>query len=263
MAQSESQQIEKSQVIIITGASRGIGYAITQTLLTQHPDTRLLLISRNTSPLQSLYEEYPARVDLLSADISDYNTAATAIRVVTKKWGRLDGVVINHGVMDPVGKVADVGGRGWEEAFKTNVFGGVELIKDALPLLRANHGRIILTSSGAAINAYTSWGSYGASKAALNHLALTLRVEEPLVTTVSIRPGVVDTQMQMDIRGVHIEKMDAKDQEKFMGLKEKGELLRPEQPGGVIARLVMGATKELSGNFLSWNDEALAAFQSS
>ena len=59
-----------------------------------------------------------------------------------------------------------------------------------------------MVSSGAAVNAYTGWGMYGAAKAAMNHLALTLSTEEPDVTTMAIRPGVVDTEMQREIREV-------------------------------------------------------------
>jgi NAD(P)-dependent dehydrogenase (short-subunit alcohol dehydrogenase family) len=118
-----------------------------------------------------------------------------------------------------------------------------------------------LTSSGASLNAYQGWGAYGAGKAVLNHLALTLAVEEPDVTTVSIRPGVVDTEMQREIREKHNTTMSSKDAEKFAGLKKDGGLLRPDQPGHVIAKLAVGAGKELSGKFLNWNDSSLAQFQ--
>jgi NAD(P)-dependent dehydrogenase (short-subunit alcohol dehydrogenase family) len=83
----------------------------------------------------------------------------------------------------------------------------------------------------------------------LNHLATTLAAEEPDITTVAIRPGVVDTEMQVEVRG-HNSIMDQKDTEKFKSLYEKGELLKPEQPGNVIARLATGAEKGLSGKFL-------------
>lgn len=122
-------------------------------------------------------------------------------------------------------------------------------IKPALPALRKSHGSILLTSSGAATGAYSTWGAYGSSKAALNHLALTLAVEEPDITTVAIRPGVVDTEMQVEVRG-HNKVMDGKDAEKFKSLHEEGKLLKPEQPGNVMARLVVAVQKELSGKFL-------------
>jgi len=95
----------------------------------------------------------------------------------------------------------------------------------------------------------------------LNHLAFTLKTEEPDITTVSIRPGVVDTEMQRELREVHHDKLDKKDQEKFMNAKADNTLLRPEQPGNVLARLALGASRDLSGQFLSWDDEALQAFQ--
>jgi NAD(P)-dependent dehydrogenase (short-subunit alcohol dehydrogenase family) len=56
----------------------------------------------------------------------------------------------------------------------------------------------------------------------MNHLALTLKVEEPEITTIAIRPGVVDTEMQRELREVHRERMDKKDKEKFMSAKANG-----------------------------------------
>lgn len=110
----------------------------------------------------------------------------------------------------------------------------------------------MFTSSGAASNAYSSWGAYGATKAAVNHLAMTLKNEEPELTSVSIRPGVVDTTMQDDIRSKYATNMDEKDQEKFMTAKRDGKLLPPEKPAHVIAELAVRATDELSGQFLRY-----------
>jgi NAD(P)-dependent dehydrogenase (short-subunit alcohol dehydrogenase family) len=105
-------------------------------------------------------------------------------------------------------------------------------------------------SSGAAVSALSTWGAYGASKAVLNHVALTLAVEEPEVTTISIRPGTVDTEMQRELREIHHTAMDKKDVEKFASLKTEDKLLKPEQPGYVLAKLAVDAPNELSGKFL-------------
>lgn len=126
----------------------------------------------------------------------------------------------------------------------------IKKVKEALPYLRRSKGRIVFTSSGAAVHSYAGWGAYGASKAALNHLAMTLAAEEPDVVTVAVRPGVVNTDMQVEVREVYHEKMDEKDREKFSKVKREGGLLEPEQPGNVIARLVLEAGKELSGRFV-------------
>jgi len=128
----------------------------------------------------------------------------------------------------------------------------VAFVRAAIPELRKTHGRIIFTSSGAAMGAYSTWGAYGAAKAAMNHLAMTLEAEEPLITSISIRPGVVDTQMQQAIREVHLGEMDKKDAEKFKSLHKEGGLLRPEQPGHVMAKLAVDGPKELSGKFLRY-----------
>jgi len=171
---------------------------------------------------------------------------------------------VNHGILDAVTRIADCNPEDWRRVFDVNFFSAVALVKAAIPSLRQTHGRIILVSSGAAAGAYSTWGAYGSSKAAINHLALTLKVEEPEITTVSIRPGIVDTAMQQAIRDEHSERMDAKDANKFKTLHQDGGILKPEQPGNVMARLALDATKDLSGKFLNWNDkENLAAFQDS
>jgi NAD(P)-dependent dehydrogenase (short-subunit alcohol dehydrogenase family) len=109
-----------------------------------------------------------------------------------------------------------------------------------------------MTSSGAATYAYQTWGAYGASKAALNHLAMTIGAEEPDVTTIAIRPGTVDTEMQRELREVHHATMTPEDAKKFADLKSSGKLLKPEQPGHVMAKLVLDAPRELTGKFLTY-----------
>lgn len=79
---------------------------------------------------------------------------------------------------------------------------------------------------------------------------MTLKSEEPDVTSISIRPGVVDTAMQVDIREKYLKNMDQRDQQKFISAKKDGKLLAPEKPGNVIAELSINAPKELSGQFL-------------
>ena len=107
-----------------------------------------------------------------------------------------------------------------------------------------------MTSSGAAEHAYSTWGAYGATKAAMNSLCRTIAVEEPDVTVLSIAPGVVDTEMQREIRDLHSNSMDKKDSAKFHTLHKEGGLLKPQQPGNVMAKLVLDSPKHLSGEFL-------------
>ncbi|KAL1610235.1 hypothetical protein SLS60_001900 [Paraconiothyrium brasiliense] len=253
---SESEK----RVIILTGASRGIGLAAAHHLLSQ--SHKLVLVSRTASALTQLRDQYGTdKVEVVAGDLSDFAITEKAVQVAHDRFGRIDGLIINHGSLDPVKKVADSSAEEWSKAFDINVFSAVNLIQAALPSLRKTQGRIIITSSGAAVSAYQGWGAYGAGKAVLNHLALTLAVEEPDVTTISIRPGVVDTDMQREIRELHNKTMSDEDAAKFAGLKTNGGLLKPEQPAHVIAKLAVAGGKDLSGKFLSWNDKALEKFQ--
>ena len=84
----------------------------------------------------------------------------------------------------------------------------------------------------------------------MNQLAAQIACEEPDVTTLSIRPGVVDTDMQKNLREVHSAVMAKKDNEKFMGLYESNQLLRPEQPGHVMAKMALDPPKSMSGKYV-------------
>ncbi|KAJ9645897.1 hypothetical protein H2201_006030 [Coniosporium apollinis] len=249
----------KNRVIIVTGASRGIGLAAARYLLEKGHN--LVVVARSKGPLEQLRSQYPQQVQVLAGDLADLSLGQKAADLANSSWNRIDSLIINHGVLEPVKRISEVNAEDWRSAFDINVFSAVALVKAALPSLRSVEGRIIFTSSGAAVGAYSTWGSYGASKAVLNHLAMTLAVEEPKVTSISIRPGVVDTEMQRELREIHHTSMDKKDAQKFAELKKNGGLLKPEQPGHVMAKLAVEAPRELSGRFLSWNDDNLKAFQ--
>jgi NAD(P)-dependent dehydrogenase (short-subunit alcohol dehydrogenase family) len=208
------------------------------------------VVARSKEPLQKLEKEYPEQVKPLAGDLADFSLGKKAVDLAKNTWDRLDGLIVNHGVLNPMKRITDVDAEDWRRCFDINVFSAVALIKEALPALCRTQGKIVLVSSGAAVGAYATWGAYGASKAVLNHLALTLAVEEPEVTTLSIRPGIVDTEMQRELREIHHTTMDKKDVEKFASLKSEGKLLRPDQPGHVIAKLALDGPKDLNGQFL-------------
>ncbi|KAI4170799.1 MAG: hypothetical protein LQ343_004688 [Gyalolechia ehrenbergii] len=233
------------KTIVVTGASRGIGFAIAEYLISNSHN--VVLLARSAEPLGKLREKSPDQVSVCAGDLADFSFAEKGVEIAKKDFGRLDGLILNHGVLDPATRIATSNPEAWRRCFDVNF---LSLIKAALPSLRKTNGRVIFTSSGASMKAYSTWGAYGASKAAMNHLNLTLAAEEPCVTCVAIRPGVVDTQMQLDVREKHSELMDEKDVSKFHGLHQEGKLIKPEKPGHVIAKLAIGAPKELSGKFL-------------
>ncbi|KAK5062680.1 hypothetical protein LTR84_004753 [Exophiala bonariae] len=253
-------QNPSSRTILVTGATAGIGLAIAKYLLRSEAKHLLVLAGRNNDVLIDLQTKNPDRVVTTAGDMSDLDYVKSIISGL-QLAGKLDGMILNHGTLGSCQRIGGVEAEDWEKTFRINVTSLVVLIQSSLPLLRSAQGKVVFTSSGAAVTAYTSWGAYGATKAAVNHLAMTLKNEEPEVTSLSIRPGVVDTAMQDDIRNKYLGNMDEKDQQKFISAKKDGKLLPAEKPGHVIAELAVRAAKELSGQFLSWDDPKLADYQ--
>ncbi|KAH8812962.1 short-chain dehydrogenase [Xylogone sp. PMI_703] len=247
------------KVIIVTGASRGIGLAIAQYLL--RGAHKLVVVARTEGPLVQLKKEFPGQVEVLAVDVASDEAGRKAVSLAVDSFSRLDGLIINHGTLGNLNRIADSAADDFRKGFDVNYFSAVSFIAPAIPHLRKTKGRIILNSSGAATMGYITWGMYGASKAALNHLAMTLAAEEPDITTVAIEPGIVATEMQREIR--ESTTMDPEDRIKFRSLDEEGKLLRPEQPGNVIAKLTIEGDSKLSGKFFSWDSEELAAYRDS
>jgi NAD(P)-dependent dehydrogenase (short-subunit alcohol dehydrogenase family) len=97
-----------------------------------------------------------------------------AIQSVPAKYGRLDALVLNAGVLDPMTRItsADTSLDAWRTHFEINVYSLVTALKAAAPPLREspNGGKVIFVSSGAAVGGIAGWGPYNASKAAMNSL---------------------------------------------------------------------------------------------
>ncbi|MCJ1425951.1 hypothetical protein MMC29_003852 [Sticta canariensis] len=239
----------------------GIGLAVARYLIDHFHN--VVILARGKEALEELQSEYPKQVRTVAGDMADFSLAQTAVELTIKEFGQIDGLVINHGSLPPVTTVGNCDIEAWKQNFNVNFFSAVAFAKAALPSLKRNNGRIIFTSSGAAATAYGGWGAYGSSKAALNHLAKTLSIEEPDVISIAIRPGVVDTQMQRELRNIYASGMLEKQAAKFYDLHRAGGLLKPEQPGTVIARLVLEGPEELNGEFLKWDDKSLEKFQGS
>lgn len=106
------------------------------------------------------------------------------------------------------------------------------------------------------------WGAYGASKVSINHFSQTIAAEEPCVRSISVAPGVVDTQMQTDIREKFGPKyMTTESLKRFIDLKSNNELLDPTIPASIYANLALkGIDKKINGKYLRYNDDLLAKY---
>lgn len=254
-------------VIILTGAGRGIGLATVKFLLALPSPPNILAVSRVISPALRSLSVNNTNLETVAVDFATPlselrgEVESSIINTAISRWGRIDALLLNHGVLDPICKVADADVADWEVAWRVNLLSFVEVVRAAIGELRKVKGRIVLVSSGAATAAYTGWGAYGASKAAMNHFALTMAREEPDITTVSVRPGIVDTDMQTALREIHGTVMGPAEHAKFLEFKSSGIIVPPESVAVALGNLCLRAEKDLSGKFVSWDEEDLASYR--
>ena len=243
-------------VLLLTGASRGLGrgIALAAAALGMH----LILNARSEDRLQAVAAEarqHGVEAVVVPGDIGRPETAARMVEAARQRFGRIDAVVHNAGVLAPLAPVAQADLAAWRTNWEVNFFGAVSLARAALPWLREAQGRMVLVSSGAAVHPYPTWGAYCTAKAALNHLAAVLAVEEPQVTTIAFRPGIVDTDMQTFIREQGRDVMPEGLYQRFVEYKAKGRLHPPEEVGRTVAHITLAAPHEWSGQFIAFYEE--------
>lgn len=252
-----------SQVIIVTGASRGIGKSIVELLLKAKEQPKVVGVSRSEAALKDLQSQYPDRFAYVTGDVAEEETSKAVIKKALDTFGHVHGIILNAGVLEPVAPVAEADVNAWRRLYEINFFAPLTLVSHAIPHLRLTSGRVVFVSSGASVSNYSGWAAYGSSKAALNHLAGSIAAEEANIFAVSIAPGVVDTSMQVNIRENFGKGMSKQQHDKFIRLKSDGALLPPEVPGEIIANLALrGQGDDLNGKYLRYNDPSLTSYKS-
>ncbi|OMJ19092.1 putative oxidoreductase [Smittium culicis] len=255
--------VAAQKVVLVTGASRGIGRATCIELIKQ--GANVVGFARNAKELEDLSVECSkisdsAKLEYFVGDITSNESCDKYVEYSIQKFGRIDALVNNAGTLDPLKKLSEISKQDHMRHFDINFFSLLYLTQKALPYLTKTEGRVINISSGAATNAYYSWGAYCNSKAALNMLTSCLAIEEPAVTFLALRPGVVDTNMQTTIRASG-DAMKPQDLAKFVELHETNKLLDPKVPGSVIANTSLRLQKDLSGKFFSWDSPELESYR--
>lgn len=247
-------------VVIVTGASRGLGAAAAR--IAAEMGAAVVINARSADDLAAVAGEIESaggRVLVVPGDVSQPAVCERIVAQAVDAFGRLDAVINNAGVLGPIAPLAEADADAWQRNWAINVLGPVMLTQAALPHLRQSGGRIVNVSSGAAVRGLPGWGAYCLSKAAINSLTRVTAAEEPDVIAVAVRPGVIDTEMQRMIREEGAEGMPAADHQSFVQRYEQGELLPPEAPGRALALLALYAPPELSGEFVEWDADAVQA----
>lgn len=260
---SLSKHLNMGKVILVTGVSRGIGKSIVEVILETSKDAVVYGIARSEAPMAELKKKYSDRFFYVVGDITDDLALKKLVNDAVKGHGKIDSLVANAGVLEPVQDVNDIVVDQWRKLYDVNFFSIVSFVSIALPELKKTNGNIIFVSSDASDTYFNCWGAYGSSKAALNHFALTIANEEKSVKALSVAPGIVDTQMQVEIReNVGPKAMSDEALKMFTGLKSDNKLLESSVPATVYAKLALnGIPGELSGKYLSYDSDSLKSFR--
>ena len=171
------------RVVAITGAGGALGAAIS-THFAREAGTDVVLSDLSAPSLDATVAglgdraEVDGAVETLLADVSDAEQVEAVVALATERFGRLDALISNAGVLSPNGRIHNLTTEDWERAFRVNVLGAVNGIRAAVPVMRKQAaGSIVLTASVSGITAWSHAAPYCATKAAVIQLAKVAAVE--------------------------------------------------------------------------------------
>ncbi|MDX1508426.1 MAG: YciK family oxidoreductase [Woeseiaceae bacterium] len=200
-----ADDILRDRIILITGASDGIGRALA--LEAARLGAQVLLHGRSVKKLEAVYDAIEAIdgaprpsiavMDLTSADANAYKSLATSLH---EEFGRLDGLVHNAGILGERYSIEQYDALLWQQVMHVNVTAAFALSQVCLPLLRESaDASVIFTSSGVGRTGRAFWGAYAVSKFATEGLSQTLADElrQTHIRVNCINPGATRTKMRL------------------------------------------------------------------
>ena len=178
---------------IVTGASRGLGLALSRALAER--GWRLVIDAREAGPLEAAAAQLPGAVPL-PGDIAD---PSHRLALVEAAGERIDLLVNNASLLGPSPQpaLADYPLDVLDDVYRVNVLAPLALFQTALGRLQAG-AVVVNVTSDAAVEPYEGWGGYGASKAALEQLTAVLGAEHPELRVLAVDPGDLRTRMHQD-----------------------------------------------------------------
>lgn len=192
------------QAVLVTGASRGLGRALAVALAKR--GATVVAVARDEGALKDVVASIRSaghRAHALVVDVGEADAAARIAGAAAAMAGPIDVVIHNASALGPVPLVplAETRDEDFEEALRVNLVAPFRLTRALVgSMAQRRGGAIVHISSDAAVEAYPTWGAYGASKAALDHLSRTwaAELEGTGVRVLAVDPGEMDTKMHAD-----------------------------------------------------------------
>jgi benzil reductase ((S)-benzoin forming) len=236
-------------VYVVTGASSGIGRFLSLELV--NSGFSVIGLSRDSKHLASLGEEIKA-IDsdsmVIACDLSLPDEIAKASNMILESYQELSGIVHNAGVIDPIKPMSEANFNDWNYLIQVNLLGVQDITQRLYGLIDGDsHTRVTTISSGASKYPIGSWSAYCVSKAGLDMWTRCLAEEgqERNISAISVAPGIVNTNMQVNIRSSNPD--DFPLHPHFVDYHESGQLVNPEEVAKQLLDLVTNHTMEQTG----------------
>ena len=239
------------KVIIVTGASRGIGAAASAALA--KAGATVVMTARDGKLTENVARSIGGSASARACDVSDYAAVEALVAETKSRFGRLDALINNAGVIDPIASIADSDPKAWARNIDINLNGAYYAIRAVLPgMIAAGGGTIVNVSSGAAIRPLQGWSAYCSGKAGLHMLtrAIALETAAKGIRVFGFQPGTTDTDMQVLIRASGINPVSQIPRENLTPVA---------LPAKSIVYLCTAAADDLNGQEFSLNDAAFRA----
>lgn len=195
------KQLE-GKIALITGASRGIGAAVARAFAAE--GAHVILVGRTISGLEETDDAIKAiggEATIVPLDLMQYEKIDELGSIISERFGRLDILVGNAGMLGVLSPVGHITPEVWEKTFSLNVTANYRLIRSFDSLLkRSKAGRAMFVTSNVTQGEMPFWGVYSASKAALEKLVMTYasEVDSSNIRVNLVDPGVVQSKMRAE-----------------------------------------------------------------
>jgi NAD(P)-dependent dehydrogenase (short-subunit alcohol dehydrogenase family) len=188
------------RIALVTGASRGIGAATALKL--SEAGAHVVAVARTVGGLEELDDAIRAAggsATLVPGDLKDFAAIDRLAGALAERYGRLDVLVGNAGILGPLSPLGHVPPQAWDEVLAVNVTANWRLIRALDPLLQKSAGaRVVFVTSGVTSRVFAYWGPYSVAKSALEMLA-RIYAAENATTKVRVNlfnPGPIRTRMR-------------------------------------------------------------------